>query len=89
MFEDIFGVLQTECGYTPSEIDEMTLLDVQRLSNHWRRSPPLRVLVSACAAALGVKLPSTEKPDPSKYLSADEFAAMIRATDGGRVIPGG
>ena len=88
MFEDIFGVLQTECGYTPDEIREMTLFDVQRLTNHWRWSPPLRVLVAACAAALGVKIGASEKPDPSKYMTADQFDALVRATDGGRTIVG-
>lgn len=86
MFEEIFGSLQTECGYTPDEINAMTLLDVQRLSNHWRRNPPLRTLVALCAAALGVKVSDiTVKTDESKYLSAEEFGALVRATDGLRI----
>ena len=83
-------MLQTECGYTPDEINAMTLLDVQRLANHWRRNPPLRMLVSLCAAALGVKLPEAEPtPNKSKYMNADEFARFTNATDGGRSILGG
>ena len=66
----------------------MTLFDVQRLTNHWRGSPPLRVLVTACAAALGVKIGAAEKPDPSKYMTADQFDALVRATDVGRSLIG-
>ena len=64
----------------------MTLHDVQRLTNHWRRSPPLRVLVSLCAASLGVKLPTGEEPDQSKYLTADEFGMLVRATGDGKAL---
>lgn len=60
----------------------MTLHDVQRLMNHWRRSPPLRILVASCAVALGVKLPNVEQSSPSKYLNADEARRLFGATDG-------
>jgi hypothetical protein len=89
LFEDIFGALHSECGFTPTQVREMTLHDVQRLTNHWRRSPPLRILVACCAAALGVKLPEMGAPDKSNHLNADEFAALVRATDGGRVLMNG
>jgi len=79
-------VLQTECGYTPSEIDQMTLLDVQRLARYWRDNPPLTVLVKIIAASLGVKF---DKPDKSKYMSADEFKSLVAATGQGRTIIGG
>ena len=67
----------------------MTLHDVQRLTNHWRRSPPLRVLVACCAAALGVKLPDADQLPRNKHLTAEEFGAMVRATDGGRAVTAG
>lgn len=86
MFEEIFGTLQTECGYTPNEINEMTLLDVQRLSNHWRRSPPVTVLLRYALAAMGVALPDANKTtNKNKYLTAEEFGALVRATDGLRM----
>jgi len=59
----------------------MTLPDVQRLSNHWRRTPPLRVLVAGCAAALGVKWPDGTE-SKNKHLNAEEFGALVRATGG-------
>lgn len=30
----------TSCGYTPTEIDEMTLFDIFSLFAYWRASPP-------------------------------------------------
>jgi len=62
----------------------MTLFDVRRLSNHWRRTPPLRILVAGCAAALGVKLPDDpDKPaEKNKYMTAEQFGLLVRATDG-------
>ena len=30
----------TACGYTPAEIDEMTLFDVANLFAYWRETPP-------------------------------------------------
>ncbi len=63
----------------------MTLHDVRRLSDYAKLHPPVRVLVSYCALALGVKLP--EPPDPnkkSKYMTAEELRRMVDTT-GGRV----
>lgn len=62
----------------------MTLHDCQRLFNHWKRQPPLRELVRACAVALGIEFPDPDAK--SKHLTADEAMAMMRATDGR--IPG-
>jgi hypothetical protein len=66
----------------------MTIFDVQRLTNHWRRNPPLRVIVRQIAMALGVEF-APQKPDEKKYLDADGFARFVRATDRGRSIIGG
>lgn len=72
-------MLQTECGYTPDEIRAMTLLDVQRLSSHWSKHPPLRMLVSLCASSLGVKLPAMEAAKTKRqYMTAEEFAAQVQ-----------
>lgn len=60
----------------------MTLFDVQRLFTHWRRFPPVRVLV---AGFIGFT-PKNPEADKAKHLSAEEAIALMRAT-GGR-IPG-
>lgn len=78
-------MLMTECSYTPNEIDEMTLLDVQRLGAYWKKNPPLRALVAAVAHSLGVKIDFT-KSDERRHLTADEFQSLVRATDGGRAL---
>lgn len=61
----------------------MTLHDVQRLHNHWRREPPLRVLVSAVASSLGIKLPEAQSETKS-YITEAEARRMIAQT-GGRI----
>ena len=70
----------TECGYTPTEVREVSLLDYQSLVNHWRWQPPLRVLVAMCAVALGIKLP--EKPDPKNHMTTEEALRMFAQTGG-------
>ncbi len=62
----------------------MTLQDIHRLSEYAKDHPPVRVLVSYCAAALGVKLPEPPDSKKSKYLTAEELKRMVDAT-GGRV----
>ncbi len=79
----MYGTLQTDCGYTPKEIRAMTLFDVQRLISHWQQQPPLRVLVSAVAISLGIKLPESQSAKPS-YMTEAEARRMIAQT-GGRI----
>ena len=62
----------------------MTLPEVRRLFNHWKRQPPLRTVVSAVATALGVKLPDPEPPSQKRHMTADE-ARMLERVTGGRV----
>jgi hypothetical protein len=78
-------LLGTECGYTPSEIGEMTLHDVRRIFDHWKTFPPLRVLVAATAKALGVQLPMFDNA-PKNYMTAADAARMMMQTGG--KIPG-
>ena len=70
-------MLGSECGFAPEVVRRMTLHDVRRISNHWKRYPPLRMLVSSCARALGVELPDPNASE-RKYLTADEFAGVVR-----------
>lgn len=86
MFVDLFGPLQTECGYTPDEIRAMTLDDVQRLYKHWEKHPPLRALVASVAHSLGVKLPQSDQPNKALHMNADEARALLEMTGG--KIPG-
>jgi hypothetical protein len=62
----------------------MTIFDVRRLTNHWRKNPPLRVLVRAVAASLGVEF--KEPSDKSKYLNAEEFKRLVEQTSGGATL---
>jgi len=69
--------MQTDCGYTPMQICEMTFEDLDPLFAHWKRYPPLRDLV---AGFIGFKPASaTEEP---KHLSADDMQRLMRATGG-------
>ena len=78
-------MLESECGFTPTEIRDMTLFDVQRLTHHWRRQPPLRTLVACCAAALGVKLPITESESKKRYMTAEELDRMLPIINSGGI----
>lgn len=35
----------TACGYTPAEIDEMTLHDIRQLFAYWREWPPVHEIL--------------------------------------------
>lgn len=37
----------TACGFTPAEIDEMTLFDVVGLFAYWRENPPVHEILKA------------------------------------------
>jgi hypothetical protein len=71
--------LQTDCGYTPSQIRDMTFDDVHRLLKHWLKYPPLRDLV---AGFIGFE-PASDEPE-AKAMTAEEFKRLMDVT-GGRV----
>ncbi|MGH6850008.1 MAG: hypothetical protein ACREDD_06125 [Methylocella sp.] len=57
----------TSCGYTPSEIDEMTLHDVLGLFGYWRDFPPAHEILK-CAYRIEQKKEqpiAKSKSDPS------------------------
>ncbi|HWK45130.1 MAG TPA: hypothetical protein VNT30_10430 [Stellaceae bacterium] len=39
--------MATACGYTPDQIDQMTLPRFAGLTRYWNRHPPTHVLVAA------------------------------------------
>jgi hypothetical protein len=57
----------TGCGYTPAEIDEMTLWDVLSLFSYWRDYPPVHEILK-CVYRIERKPESTiitDDRDPS------------------------
>ncbi len=77
----------TACGYTPGEIDEMTLHDVQALFAYWRDFPPPHEILK-CVHRIERKpqTPSSKSSDdPSGIggLVARFPDGFVRAADGG------
>jgi hypothetical protein len=68
----------------------MTLPQVYRILAHWKRNPPLRALVTACAAALGVQFPNPEEDNkPKTYMSANQARAWAAAANRAVTNPNG
>ncbi len=44
-YDFIYARLMTGCGYTPAEIDEMTLHDILALFAYWRDYPPVHEIL--------------------------------------------
>ncbi len=76
---ELFGRLQTDCGYTPDQIREMTLPDIGRLMKHWSKYPPLRDLV---AMAIEFEIPTDKPEENPKYMTADDFKRLMAVTAG-------
>lgn len=77
----------TGCGYTPAEIDEMTLHDVLSLFAYWRDYPPVHEILK-CVYRIERKaesLTSANAGDPSGIggLIARFPEGFVRARDGG------
>ena len=70
----------TACGYTPAEIDEMTLYDVSALFAYWREYPPVHEIL-ACVYRIA------PKPAPAPVSSSDPsgIGALIARFPDGRV----
>jgi hypothetical protein len=65
--------MQTVCGYTPAQIREMEIDDVERLGRYWKRHPPLHELA---ASYLGFE-PESE-PGESPVISREEFRDWVK-----------
>lgn len=44
---EIYGRLMAHCHYLPSQIDILTMRDVERLYKHWRHYPTVDVILAA------------------------------------------
>ncbi len=69
----------TACGYTPAEIDEMTLFDVTDLFAYWRETPPVHEILK-CITRIA--------PKPAEPVSAGDpsgIGAMIARFPDGKV----
>lgn len=77
-------MLASECGFTPAQVGEMTLIDIRRLSKYWQNHPSSRALLAALCKVHGVEIqPAGDKPKP---MTREEFARMVQQTGG--QIPG-
>lgn len=70
----------TACGYTPAEIDDMTLFDVATLFAYWRENPPVHEILK-CVYRIAPKpaAASVSASDPSG------IGALIARFPDGRV----
>lgn len=78
-WRNLFGRLQTDAGYTPAQIRDLTFDEVERLFEYWQTYPPVRDLV---AAAVGYK------PPVSSDLPPDSFERAKAATESWFTNPG-
>jgi hypothetical protein len=74
------------CGYTPDEIDEMTLYDVRSLFEYWWDNPPVHEILKCVHRIERRSEPrvKTESADPSGIggLIARFPDGFVRAADG-------
>lgn len=76
-------MLATEFGYTYEYIGEcMDLPRLTALQKHWKTVPPVSITLFGIASALGMKMPSEQRKQPSLE-EAKAVAAMMGP--GGRI----
>jgi hypothetical protein len=54
----------TSCGFSPSEIDEMTLFDVHALFAYWRDFPPVHEILKTVHGITRAAKASEDPGDP-------------------------
>ena len=59
----------TVCGYTPMEIDDLTLFDVIALFSYWRDHPPVEDILKA-VYRIESKKEAVQSPDDPSGISA-------------------
>ncbi len=55
----------TACGFTPADIDEMTLFDIHALFDYWRDFPPVHEILKAVHGIERKSLRPADSGDPS------------------------
>lgn len=65
----VYGRVVTATGWRWSEVDEMTLDQVDSLYAYWRSSPPVHELV---AAYMGIK-PEAEASEPAGISETEKY----------------
>jgi hypothetical protein len=80
-WQDIFGRLQTRCGYTPREAREMTLPEYYDLAAFWSRSPPNDVLLEILARLWGWKPPPPQVKQQTFQEAIAQEGDMFRGLD--------
>lgn len=70
----------TACGFTPTEIDEMSLFDVMALFAYWQDHPPVHEILKCVYRIEG-------KPEPQSASNADPsgIGALIAHFPNGQV----
>lgn len=73
-----------ECGYTPSEIDEMTMWDVEALYGHWAEHPSVADILMVAHQITLKPLDAAESSNPDDPSGIGGLVAMF--PDG--IVPG-
>ncbi len=55
----------TACGYTPSDIDAMPMIDVLNLLRYWREAPPTHEILAAVHQIEPARKAPPDPADPS------------------------
>jgi hypothetical protein len=71
----------TICGFTPAEIDELTLFDVKALYSYWQDHPPVADILKAVYRIESKKEIARSPDDPSG------IGALIARYPDGQVKP--
>jgi hypothetical protein len=70
-------------GFTPAEIDEMTLFDVMALFSYWRENPPVHEILKAVYRIEPKPAPPRASPDDPSGIGG-----LIARFPDGKVRPG-
>lgn len=73
---ELYGRLMANCGYTPGEIDAMTMRDINRLYNYWSKHPPAADIL---AAVHGVKTSAANSHGKRDYNPALQSSPACQA----------
>lgn len=70
----------TACGFTPAEIDEMSLADVMALFAYWREHPPVHEILKCV-----YRIESKPEPKPATSSDPSGIGALIARFPDGKV----